>query len=221
MIVKDKLLSYLEIYVGWGFYDLGFEEVVKIGEVVVGIVIVEVWFDEDYFYCCVFVLVCVQFGENVYVGLFFLVVNLLWFLDKFYFVEFYFGEGDVFEDVMVMFLVKIYCQDGFVMVYVVCLLELWCGVLLIDLSYEIKIDFDCIFGIVGKLYKKWNVGVIVFWYLIFKDGSYLFMVMVLEFQNLFKILCYEVCFLFVKDKYWMIGFGMFFVNVFWGFEVEI
>lgn len=36
-----------------------------------------------------------------------------------------------------------------------------------------------------------------------------------------KILCYEVCFLFVKDKYWMIGLGMFFVNLFWGFEVEI
>lgn len=67
------------------------------------------------------------------------------------------------------------------MVYVVCLLELCCGVLLIDLSYEIKIDFDCISGIIGKLYKKWNVGVIVFWYLILKDGSYLLMVIVLEF----------------------------------------
>lgn len=38
---------------------MGLEEVVKIGEVVVGIVIVEVWFDEDYLYCCVLVFVCV------------------------------------------------------------------------------------------------------------------------------------------------------------------
>lgn len=218
MTQKDKPLSYLETHAGRALYDLGSDEAAKTGEAAAGIAIAEAWFDADHPYRRALEAVREQFGTDAYAGSPLLAAHLLRQTDKLHLAELHPGEGDALEDAMAMFSAKIHRHDGFEMAQAVCPPEPRRGVLLIDPSYEIKTDFDRIPTIIGKLHKKWNVGVIALWYPILKDGSHLPMLTALEFQNLPKTLRHEVRFPPAKDKHRMIGSGMFFVNAPWGLE---
>ena len=220
MTAKDKPLSYLETHAGRALYDLGSVEAAKTGEAAAGISIAEDWFDAQHPYRRALAAVREQFGATAYAGSPLLAAHLLRSVDKIHLAELHPGEGVALEQAMAMFSAKIHRRDGFEMAQAVCPPEPRRGVLLIDPSYEIKTDFDRIPGIIGKLHKKWNVGVIALWYPILKDGSHLPMVTGLEFQNLPKTLRHEVRFPPAKDKHRMVGSGMFFVNAPWGLEEE-
>lgn len=220
MTAKDKPLSYLETHAGRALYDLSSEEAAKTGEAAAGISIAEAWFDADHPYRRALAAVRTQFGPDAYAGSPLLAAHLLRAQDKIHLAELHPGEADALGDAMAMYSAKIHRRDGFEMAQAVCPPAPRRGVLLIDPSYEIKTDFDRIPGIIGKLHKKWNVGVIALWYPILKDGSHLPMVTALEFQNLPKTLRHEVRFPPAKDKHRMIGSGMFFVNAPWGLEAE-
>ncbi len=217
---KAKPMTYLESHSGRGLYDLSSDEAVKTGEAAAGIAVAEAWFDADHPYRRALQAVRDGFGETAYGGSPLLAAQLLRDGDKMHLAELHPREGDALEDAMVMYSAKLHRQDGFEMAHAVCPPEPRRGLLLIDPSYEIKTDYERIPAIIGKLHRKWNVGVIALWYPIMKDGSQSGMLRDLEALNLPKVLRHEVRFPPAKDKHRMVGSGMFIVNAPWGLADE-
>lgn len=217
---KAKPMTYLESHAGRGLYDLQADEAVKTGEAAAGIAVAEAWFDEDHPYRRALQAVRDGFGPSAYGGSPLLAAQLLRAEDKMHLAELHPQEGDALEDAMVMYTAKLHRMDGFDMAHAVCPPEPRRGMLLIDPSYEIKTDYERIPGIIGKLHRKWNVGVIALWYPILKDGSQAAMLDALEDLDLPKVLRHEVRFPPAKDQHRMIGSGMFIVNAPYGLSDE-
>lgn len=93
--------------------------------------------------------------------------------------------------------------------------------MLIDPSYEVKTDYDRLPGIIAKLHRKWNVGVIALWYPILMDKRHLPMIRALKSQSYPKAACHEVTFPPVREGHRMIGSGMFIINAPFGIEDEM
>lgn len=217
---KDKPLSYLETHAGRGLYQLDSAEAVKTGEAAAGIGVAEAWFDADHPFRRALDGVRVTYGENAYGGSPLLAAQLLRAQDKMHLAELHPREGDGLEDSMVMFPSKIHRRDGFEMAHAVCPPTPRRGLLLIDPSYEVKSDYDRIPAIIGKLHRKWNVGVIALWYPILTDGTHKSMIAALEALDLPKVLKHEVRFPPAREGHRMVGSGMFVINAPWGLEAE-
>jgi 23S rRNA (adenine2030-N6)-methyltransferase len=217
---KPKPMTYLETHAGRGLYQLDAPEAVKTGEAAAGIGIAEAWFDPEHPFRRALGAVRDQFGDSAYGGSPLLAAQLLRSEDKMHLAELHPQEGDALEAAMVMFDAKIHRRDGFEMAQAICPPTPRRGALLIDPSYEIKADYTRIPGIIGKLHRKWNVGVIALWYPILTDGSHKDMLNALEAQGLPKTLRHEVRFPPAREGHRMVGSGMFFVNAPWGLSEE-
>ncbi|PRZ47508.1 23S rRNA (adenine(2030)-N(6))-methyltransferase RlmJ [Tritonibacter scottomollicae] len=220
MTRKDKPLSYLETHAGRALYDLSSAEAVKTGEAARGIDIARDWFPADHPYARVLDSVQAAHGPTSYPGSPRIATEVLRPIDNVHLAELHPQEAQALRASMRGSGAKVHVQDGFEMAQSLAPPEPRRGVLLIDPSYEIKSDYSRIPGIIGKLHRKWNVGVIVLWYPILTDGPHKRMLTALEAQGLPGTLLHEVRFPPAREGHRMIGSGLFVVNAPFGLREE-
>lgn len=220
MTRKDKPLSYLETHAGRALYDLASAEAQKTGEAAQGIDIARDWFAPDHPYARALDHVRAAHGATSYPGSPQIAAELLRPIDKLHLAELHPQEAAALRDAMRGSGAKVHVQDGFEMAQSLAPPEPRRGLVLIDPSYEIKTDYTRIPGIIAKLHRKWNVGVIALWYPLLSDGSHKSMLATLEGQGLPDALRHEVRFPPAREGHRMVGSGMFVVNAPFGLAQE-
>ncbi|WP_120632461.1 23S rRNA (adenine(2030)-N(6))-methyltransferase RlmJ [Ruegeria sp. EL01] len=219
---KDKPLSYVETHAGRGLYRLDSDEALKTGEAAAGIERVqrEDWFEANHPLACAISAAQSRFGGACYPGSPLIATNLLRPQDSLHFAELHPQEHAALEQVLTSGNAKAYKQDGYELAQSLLPPTPRRGMLLIDPSYEMKSEYDRLPGIINKLHRKWNVGVIALWYPILTDNRHLKMNS--EFNNLHlpRLLHHEVTFPAARQGHGMIGSGMLIVNAPFGLEEE-
>jgi len=195
---------------------------VRTGEAAAGIERVqrEGWFGAEHPLSVALQNVQGRYGAQTYAGSPMIAANLLRDQDSLHFAELHPQEHAALANVMSAYEAKVYKQDGYEMAQSILPPTPRRGMLLIDPSYEVKSEYDRLPGMIAKLHRKWNVGVIALWYPILTDGRHKPMVDALKKQNLAKAVCHEVRFPAARKGHRMIGSGMFFVNAPFGLSDE-
>lgn len=219
LTAKPKPLTYCETHAGRGLYFLDSAQAVKTGEAAGGIAAVEGWFDADHPYAVALAQVRAAQGPAAYPGSPVLADTFMRTGDRMHLAELHPQEHAALSDVMGR-RARIHKQDGFEMAQSVLPPEPRRGLLLIDPSYEVKSDYDKIPGIIAKLHRKWNVGVIALWYPVLKENPHAPMLKALEAQTFPKPLRHEVRFPPVREGHRMVGSGMFVINAPFGLSEE-
>ena len=93
------------------------------------------------------------------------------------------------------------------------------GLALIDPSYEVKADYDRLPSIIGKVIKRWNVGIVALWYPILLDVPHVQMLAALT-RDFPDALRSEVRFPPIREGHRMAGSGMFVINPPYGMAEE-
>jgi len=219
---KDKPLTYLETHSGRGLYHLNADEAQRTGEAAAGIQRVQQaeWFDAEHPLSHAVRKVRQRHGADAYPGSPMIAASLLRDQDRMHFAELHPQEHSALAMTMSPYEAKVYQQDGYELAQSLLPPTPRRGMILIDPSYEVKSEYDRLPGIIAKLHRKWNVGVIALWYPILTDRRYDSMLSALKSQNLPKVLCHEVRFDPVREGHRMVGSGMFIVNAPYGLEGE-
>ncbi|SEQ10889.1 23S rRNA (adenine(2030)-N(6))-methyltransferase RlmJ [Thalassovita taeanensis] len=222
MTVKDKPLSYLETHAGRGLYFLDADEAVKTGEAAAGINAIQGlgWFAPDHPYMMALSAVRAAHGAQAYPGSPLLAAQILRPQDRLHLAELHPREFAALELAMSPYPARVLRQDGFAMAMALTPPTPRRGLMLIDPSYEVKTDYDSIPGVITKLHRKWNVGVIALWYPILTSGAHKPMLSTLEAQGLPGVLRHEVRFGPARAGHRMVGSGMFIVNAPFGTAEE-
>ncbi len=223
MTKKDKPVSYIETHSGRGLYQLDAPEAVKTGEAAAGIsrLFRNKSLPDDHPLVSVIDGVRKEHGVAAYPGSPLIAAQLLRAGDSLHLAELHPQEYQALRAALPGRNAKVYRQDGFELALSLAPPTPRRGMLLIDPSYEIKSDYARIPGIIGKLHRKWNVGVIALWYPILQDGSHRPMLNALRHQELPKTICHEVLFPPAREGHRMVGSGMFVVNAPFGLAEEI
>ncbi|WP_170516787.1 23S rRNA (adenine(2030)-N(6))-methyltransferase RlmJ [Ruegeria atlantica] len=219
---KDKPLTYLETHSGRGLYKLDAVEALRTGEAAAGIGRAQRadWFDADHPLSRAITAVQQRQGRVAYPGSPMIAASLLRDQDSLHFAELHPQEHAALAMAMSPYGAKVYQQDGYELAQSLLPPTPRRGMLLIDPSYEVKSEYDRLPGIIAKLHRKWNVGVIALWYPLLTDDRHRAMVSALQAQNLPKAFCHEVRFDPVREGHRMVGSGMFIVNAPFGLENE-
>ncbi len=219
---KDKPLTYVETHSGRGVYRLDSEEARKTGEAAAGIERVQrgEWFEASHPLAQAIVATRSRFGSACYPGSPLIATSLLRPQDSLHFAELHPQEYVALSQAVPGGNVKTYKQDGYDLAQSLLPPTPRRGMLLIDPSYEVKTEYDRLPGIIAKLHRKWNVGVIALWYPILRDSRQQQMVDALVRQNLTKAMRHEVTFPAARKDHRMIGSGMFVINAPFGLSDE-
>ena len=217
---KDKPLSYLETHSGRALYDLSAAAAVKTAEAAAGIEAVSDWFASDHPYARVLGEVQAEFGARHYAGSPMLAARLLRPTDTMHLAELHPQEASALRQAMRGTGAKVHVQDGFEMALSLAPPTPRRGMLLIDPSYEIKTDYGLIPGVMGKIHKAWNVGVLALWYPILTNGAHEPMLEALERRQMSAAFRHEVRFPPAREGHRMVGSGLFVINAPYGIEAE-
>ena len=222
MTHKDKPLSYIETHAGRGLYDLGAAEALKTGEAAAGIDLVRArgWFGPDHPYMRALSRVAEVHGAQAYAGSPVLAAETLRDMDSLHFAELHPQEFTALEYAMSPFGAKCAKADGLAHAMAICPPMPRRGMILIDPSYEIKTEYQDLPVFIGKLNRKWNVGVIALWYPILTSGAHKEKVAALRKMSLPDVLDHQVYFPPAREGHGMIGSGMFIVNAPYGLDAE-
>lgn len=220
---KDKPLSYVETHSGRGLYQLDAAEAMRTGEAAAGIerAAAEGWFSADHPIAQVLAKVQASHGAAAYPGSPLVAAHLLRDQDSLHFAELHPQEHAALSLALSSFGAKVYQQDGFELAQSLLPPTPRRGMMLIDPSYEVKADYERLPGLIAKLHRKWNVGVIALWYPILMDQRHLSMVAALKAQDYPKAVCHEVMFPPAREGHRMVGSGMFILNAPFGIEGEM
>ena len=219
MTDKSKPLSYMETHAGRGLYFLDADEAVKTGEAAKGIGAVSDWFPADHPYARALDQIRAEHGAAAYPGSPLLARTLLRDTDPMHLAELHPQEHAALDHVL-GHAARVHRRDGYELANALCPSDPRRGVLLIDPSYEIKTDYTRIPTLIGKLHRKWNVGVIALWYPVLSAGAQDPMIRALEALELPKVLHHVVHFPKAREGHRMIGSGMFIVNAPYGLSDE-
>ncbi|MBO9478282.1 23S rRNA (adenine(2030)-N(6))-methyltransferase RlmJ [Shimia sp. R11_0] len=220
MTQKSKPLSYLETHAARGVYQLDDAAALKTGEAEAGIGRAQDWFAADHPYMRALEQVRAVHGAASYPGSPAVAGALLRPEDSVQLCELHPQEAGALRQAMRTTGAKIHQKDGFETVMGICPPTPRRGALLIDPSYEIKDDYKTLPGWIGKLHRKWNVGVIALWYPILTDGLHKPMIAALVAQGFPKVLHHEVVFPPAREGHRMVGSGMFIINAPFGLHEE-
>ena len=220
---KDKPLSYIETHSGRGLYRLDAAEAVRTGEAAAGVERAqrEGWFDPAHPMSRVLGSVQAKHGAVAYPGSPMIAASLLRDQDSLHLAELHPQEHAALAMALSPYGAKVYRQDGFELAMSLLPPQPRRGMMLIDPSYEVKADYDRLPGLVSKLHRKWNVGVIALWYPILTDKRHAPMVSALKSKDFPKAICHEVRFPAVRDGHRMVGSGMFILNAPFGIQEEM
>ncbi|KIC37675.1 protein involved in catabolism of external DNA [Ruegeria sp. ANG-R] len=220
---KDKPLSYIETHSGRGLYQLDAVEAVRTGEAAAGIARAqrEGWFAADHPMSRVLEAVQARHGAAAYPGSPLIAANLLRDQDSLHLAELHPQEHAALSLALSPYGAKVYRQDGFELAQSLLPPSPRRGMMLIDPSYEVKADYDRMPGLIAKLHRKWNVGVIALWYPLLTDARHAPMIAALKSAGYPKAMSHEVGFPPAREGHRMIGSGMFVLNAPFGIENEM
>lgn len=217
MSAKAKPLSYVETHAGRGLYSLNAPEARRSGEAAAGIGRLRDGFAGDHAYTRALARVRARYGPDAYPGSPLLAAAMSRPGDAMHLAELHPQEHAALVRAMQGSGARVQRQDGFEMAMALCPPEPRRGLMLIDPSYEMKADYDRIPGLIGRLHRKWNVGVIALWYPILTSGAHLAMLAALDLPGALR---HEVGFAPVRAGHRMIGSGMLVVNPPWVLAAE-
>ncbi len=219
---KEKPLSYVETHAGRGQYQLDAAEARKTGEAAAGIERAqrETWFSPEHPLSRALSAVQDRHGAAAYPGSPLIAASLLRAQDSLHFAELHPQEHAALAGIMAVHKAKVYRRDGYELAQSLLPPTPRRGLMLIDPSYEVKSEYDRLPGLIAKMHRKWNVGVIALWYPILTDGRQKAMVAALKQQDLPGAVCHEVRFPAVREGHRMVGSGMFVINAPFGFSEE-
>lgn len=220
LTAKDKPLTYLETHAGRGLYQLDAPEAVKTGEARAGIGRVRGagGLPEDHPLTAALREVVAGHGPNAYPGSPLVALNTLRPMDTVHLCELHPQEFAALRVATARYPVSLHHQSGWDAVMSIAPPTPRRGMVLIDPSYEIAKDYATIPDWIGKLHRKWNVGVIALWYPILTSGAHAPMLARLEAAGLPKTVRSEVRFAPAREGHRMIGSGLFVVNAPFGTE---
>ena len=209
---KDKPFTYAETHAGRGLYDLTAPEAARTGEARAGIVraLDRGWFPYDHPLRAALAATRTRHGPDTYPGSPLIARHFLRPGDVAHLAELHPQEHAALAGVAGF--AHLHRQDGFEMANAILPPTPRRGMLLIDPSYEVKADYDRIPGIVGRLARKWNVGVIAVWYPILGDDRQAAMARELTETAGPGALASEVRFPPARAGHGMVGSGMFVIN---------
>jgi 23S rRNA (adenine2030-N6)-methyltransferase len=216
---KDKPLSYIESHAGRGLYALDAAEAVKTGEAAAGIALAEGWFAADHPYRRALDAVRAAHGPAAYPGSPLIAAMLLRPGDRLRLAELHPQEHAVLAALMEPLGATVEKRDGLEMALAITPPEPRRGLLLVDPSFEVKSDYDRLPGLLQKIHRKWNVGVLMLWYPLLAGSPHAPMLAALE-SAFPGALRQEVSFPPAREGHRMTGSGMFVVNPPWGLAEE-
>lgn len=220
MVAKDKPLSYIETHAGRGLYDLAAPEAIKTGEAAAGIARAEAMFAPDHPYCRALAATRAAHGANAYPGSPLIAAHRLRAgHDRITLAELHPAEHDALGRAMAGQGARVFKRDGLDMAQAICPPMPRRGVLMVDPSYEVKSDYDTLPGTLGQIARKWNVGVLVLWYPLLRDGPHEGLTAALRAQ-MPDIACFEARFQPARPGHRMIGSGMAVLHPPWGMALE-
>ncbi|MBT8155011.1 23S rRNA (adenine(2030)-N(6))-methyltransferase RlmJ [Epibacterium ulvae] len=219
---KEKPLTYMESHAGRGLYQLDAPEAVKTGEAAAGVerVLTDGILPPDHPLLEAIADIRAKHGDHAYPGSPVIAASLLRVQDTMHFAELHPQEFAALEDALKGTGARNRQQDGYDLALSIAPPTPRRGMLLIDPSYEVKTEYARLPGIIAKLHRKWNVGIIALWYPILRDGRHAQMLNALEHQGLPGVVRHEVTFPAARENHGMIGSGMFIVNAPYGMEAQ-
>jgi 23S rRNA (adenine2030-N6)-methyltransferase len=220
LTAKAKPLSYIETHAGRGVYDLQAEEAVKTGEAAVGIGLAEALFPPDHPYRQRLDEARAAYGPTAYPGSPLIAALGLRETDTIHLAELHPQEHGHLEAAAKDWGAHVYRQDGFQLALSLTPPTPRRGLMLIDPSYEVKVDYDAIPRHLTAIHRKWNVGILILWYPILKAAAHV--PMLRDLGTAFpEALSHEVRFPLVRAGHRMVGSGLFVVNPPYGLAGEL
>ena len=216
---KDKPLTYIETHAGRGLYDLRADEALKTGEADQGILRLADRFPRDHPYMQRLSEVRARYGDSAYPGSPLLAALTLRDMDTMHLAELHPRENAALHSALGPWGAHIRAEDGFAMAQAICPPTPRRGMMLIDPSYEVKADYDRLPSIIGKVIKRWNVGIVALWYPILLDVPHVQMLAALT-RDFPDALRSEVRFPPIREGHRMAGSGMFVINPPYGMAEE-
>lgn len=220
LVQKDKPLSYIETHAGRGLYDLAAPEARKTGEAQAGIARVAGWFGPDHPYTRVREAVRRAHGETAYPGSPLIAATLLRPMDSLRLADLHPQEAAALDQALTALGARVEARDGIEMAMAITPPEPRRGLMLIDPSWEMKQDYDRLPGQIGKIARKWPVGIIALWYPILGDARHRAMVAKLRAAHPDAHVS-EVGFPPARAGHGMVGSGLFVLNPPWGLADEL
>ncbi len=219
LTAKDKPLTYIETHAGRGLYDLAGAEADKTGEAVAGITRAESWLPDDHPYRRRLAEVRAVHGAQAYPGSPMIAATSLRAGDVMHLCELHPQEFRALETNLAPWGAHIRQVDGLEAALTLTPPTPRRGMMLIDPSYEVKADYDRLPGIIAKIVKRWNVGIVALWYPILLDVPHVAMLAALtrEFPGALRS---EVRFAPMREGHRMAGSGMFVINPPYGMADE-
>jgi 23S rRNA (adenine2030-N6)-methyltransferase len=217
---KDKPLTYIETHAGRGVYDLSADEAVKTGEAAAGIALAEGWFPKNHPYRQRLDETRAAYGRDAYPGSPLIAALGLRETDTIHLAELHPQEHAHLKAVAQDWGAHVHRKDGFDLALALTPPTPRRGVMLIDPSYEVKADYDAIPRHMTHIHRKWNVGILILWFPILKDGPHAAMLKALE-QLFPQGLRHEIRFPPAREGHRMEGSGLFIVNPPYGLAAEL
>lgn len=216
---KPKPLSYIETHAGRGLYDLGSDEALKTGEAQAGIAwaLAAGWLPPGHPLRDALEALRARHGAGAYPGSPLIAAHFLRPGDSAHLAELHPAEQAALAKVAGF--ARLHPQDGFAAANALIPPTPRRGMLLVDPSFEVKADYERIPPWIGRMARKWNVGVIALWYPILTDGRHRPMAEALVAAHP-QALRSEVRFPPARPGHGMVGSGMFVINPPFGLEAE-
>jgi len=219
MTAKDKPLSYIETHAGRGLYDLDAPQAVKTGEAAAGITRAQALFAPAHPYIRALAATRAAHGAAAYPGSPLIAAHALRAMDRITLAELHPQEYDALSRNMAGQGARVYKRDGLDMAVAICPPTPRRGVLMVDPSYEVKSDYATLPRVLGQIARKWNVGVLVLWYPILRDGPHDALTAALR-AEMPEIACFDERFQPARPGHRMIGSGMAVLRAPWGMAEE-
>ncbi len=222
MVLKDKPLSYLETHAGRGLYDLAAPEALRTGEAAAGIARAQEWFAPEHPYMRAIAAVRDRHEPSAYPGSPLIAAALLRREDRMHLAELHPQEYAALVRAMegAVPSVRILREDGIRMALAACPPMPRRGLALVDPSWEVKEDYTRIPAFLRRLNRIWNVGTLILWYPLLRDGPHRGMIAGLQ-EALPGAIPHEVAFPPAREGHRMEGSGLFIINPPWGIEDEL
>jgi 23S rRNA (adenine2030-N6)-methyltransferase len=221
---KDKPLTYIETHAGRGLYDLTAYEAQKTGEAALGILrfLQAERIPADHPYMRVVSHIHAQYGACAYPGSPMVAAHYLRPEDKMHLAEMHPQEVEALRANMSRTQARITKKDGLKHANRITPPDPRRGVMVIDPSYEIKSEYTEMAQFVQNMHSKWNIGIIMLWYPLLKNGAHIDMIQTLEAANLKDFYKHEVSFSHLNNPaHGMMGSGLLFVNTPFGMQEKL
>jgi 23S rRNA (adenine2030-N6)-methyltransferase len=216
---KDKPLTYVETHAGRALYDLSAPEAARTGEAAAARA-AYARLPAGHPLGHAIALTRASHGPDAYPGSPLIAALTLRPADRLHLAELHPAEHAALERAMSPYPAIVHRTDGLAMALALCPPQPRRGLCLIDPSYEVKDDYRTVPVTLGRLHRKWNVGVILLWYPLLDGAPHQPMLETLAAAHP-AALRHEVRFPPARAGHRMTGSGLFILNPPFGLAVEL